>query len=127
VPVESGELIVAPDSSVVKPGSLTINTSEGSNYYVYLDSKESTKKDVAVYIKGGDTITISVPMGDFKLYYCSGQTWYGKSEKFGSATVGSVANTTLSFGINTAYTVTLYAVKNGNMGTKKVNMDNFPG
>jgi len=126
VPVESGDIIVKCDDSFAKTVSVNIHTSSGKNYYVYFDSLEDKGKDSSIYIKGGVDETIYLPGGRYTLYYCYGSTWYGKDTKFGSATVGAKGEGTITLDTFGSYDLTLYAVTQGNLSTRRVSMDNFP-
>lgn len=130
VSVSNGQYIVRPKDEQIT--YVQVKTSGSYNYYVYLkDKTHSGRNDTAVYIKGGNTVKIEVPAGKYELYYCTGETWYGKTHKFGSKTRGTKFDdildcTETSDGVY-YYEVTLYAVSGGNATTESVDMDDFPG
>ena len=136
VPVVSGEIIKAPLDDGVAP--FTAETSAGKNYYIYLkylspgDSSAwlSLRNSVSFYVEGGKTEKVYVPLGEYKVYYATGNTWYGPSDKFGSSTRTYLCDGTFIFSANGDYyegwSVTLYPVYDGNMDTDEIPLDEFP-
>lgn len=129
VSVSNGEYIVSPKDYAIS--TVTVKTSGSYNYYVYLKNLSNSNNNVGVYIKGGNDVDIEVPEGKYTCYYCVGETWYGKEYKFGSKTLASKFMEILDIDILDdnqvrGYTLTLYAVKDGNAITSDVDMDDFP-
>jgi hypothetical protein len=107
----------------------TIETS-GSGYYVVKLKDHISGVDVlCVFIHAGDTVDVDVPLGDFDLFYASGDVWYGLKCLFGDATVCSKSTSLFDFseidGYVSGWTVTLYPVYNGNMQTVSIGIDEF--
>ena len=130
VSVSNGQYIVSPKDEQIT--YVQVKTSDSYNYYVYLkDITHSGRNDTAVYIKGGNTVKINIPSGKYELYYCIGDTWYGKTHKFGSKTRGTKFDEILNCAETSEgvyyYEVTLYTVMDGNAKTEPVDMDDFPG
>ena len=145
VSVKNGEILVQPDYKCDCP--FTVKTSGSSNYYVILqyvgESKKSSssrerlavnkytyESDMAFYVKGGETVSVKVPVGIYKLWYASGDTFYGTKDFFGSKTSFNVSDDLMEFYSDSSYvygsTVTLYKVTNGNLDTRLVNRSQFP-
>lgn len=131
VSITNGKILKYPSDERVAP--LTIKTSGSNGYYIYLEdfSNSNGKNDMSFYVKGGNTVDIDVPLGKYKFYYCSGKTWYGTTNKFGSNTSYCKADDIFDFYVSGDYvyghTVTLYTVANGNMETENISEGQFPG
>lgn len=131
VPVTNGQMFKAPTGDC--PCEFVVETREGSNYYIYMDDVYGNN-DISFYVKGGNTVTKDIPLGTYKLYYCSGETWYGVNHKFGSSTVASTSDDLFEFTSSisgnyiyyTSWTVTLYRVQGGNMDTERIDLVDFP-
>jgi hypothetical protein len=104
--------------------------SSGSGYYFVKLVDVSTGADaVHLFVHGGRTIEIDVPLGSYYLKYATGQTWYGLDDFFGHETAYSKASTILTFSSDSyryrGNSVTLYRVKGGNMHTQGISKNNF--
>ncbi len=123
----SGTTRPAPSTAGVAP--LEIHTSAGSNYLVKLENSETGQKILDVFIRGGLTVNIKVPLGQYRLKYATGTTWYGYVHYFGPSTVYSKANSILHFYRDgyrvSGYTVTLYHVAGGNLSTSRIPPEQF--
>lgn len=114
-----------------KPGvaPLEIKTSAGSNYLVKLEDVVTGINVLDVFIRGGSTIELEVPLGTYLLKYAAGQTWYGYEHNFGPATGYSKADSNFRFYNDgykvTGYTVTLYQVRDGNLRTSRLAPEEF--
>lgn len=80
----SGEKSVRANLTVKAP--FEIKTSRGVNYFVKLTDSTTKIDVVTVFVRGGDTIELDVPLGTFKVKYASGNTWYGDTHLFGPDT-----------------------------------------
>ena len=131
ISVYNGQMFKTPSGEC--PCKITIKTSSGSDYYVYMDDMYGNN-DLAFYVVGGNTVTKNIPLGTYKLYYCSGSTWYGVNYKFGDNTVACTSDQLFEFTSSISgdyiyydtWEVTLYKVSNGNMSTQTIPMSNFP-
>lgn len=106
-----------------------IKTSEGSNYFLKL-SDAYTKDDVlSVFVQGGRTVTMEVPIGAYTVKYAAGSDWYGLKNLFGPKTVYSKADKAFRFEKRgneiSGYTITLYRVSGGNLHTSSINPEEF--
>ena len=85
--------------------------------------------NLSFFVYGGKTVTKSMPEGIYKLYYCSGETWYGIKNKFGKHTAYFVSDTLFQFpdGENfSGWTVTLVPTVDGNLPTDDIGKNSFP-
>ena len=107
---------------------LRIITSRGDNYYVKAVPRGGGAP-VCIFIRGGDTIDVDVPLGDYTIKYACGDKWYGEDLLFGNRTSYSKADSPFSFkrtydGVS-GYTLTLYKVQNGNLRTSTIDASSF--
>ena len=127
MPPTSGTTYRYTQAAGVAP--LEIHTSAGSNYFVKLENSATEQKILDVFIRGGSTVNINVPLGQYRLKYATGTTWYGYEHYFGPSTVYSKANSILHFyrdGYRVrGYTVTLYQVAGGNLSTSRIPPEQF--
>lgn len=128
---------VAPNGCIMKfpvddcVAPLTIKTTNYvDDYYIYLQNIINPNNDMAFFTYGGTTVNIEVPLGQYKLFYCSGKNWYGLDYKFGDETVYFCSDELLSFWEDNnfihGHTLELYKQVNGNFGTKNINASAFP-
>ena len=108
---------------------LEIKTSQGTNYLVKLEDVSSGRNILDVFIRGGSTIEIKVPLGTYHLKYAIGQTWYGYEHYFGPSTRYTKADSNFRFYDDgrslSGYTVTLYQVRDGNLSTSRLSPGQF--
>lgn len=116
-------------TSKVGVAPLEIKTSSGSNYLVKLEDVSTERDILAVFIRGGSTIEIEIPLGTYRLKYAAGKTWYGYEHYFGPSTGYSKADTNFRFyndsGRVSGYIVTLYQVRDGNLRTSSLSPGEF--
>lgn len=125
---KNGQIFKTPMSECVAPFS--IKTQGTEHYYIYLKAEIGKNNDISLFVKGGTSVEIDVPLGSYKLFYCSGSDWFGKQDKFGKDTAYYTSDNTLKFYQDGQYaygnTITLYPVYNGNLNTKNINASEFP-
>ena len=123
----SGKTQSFTNESKVAP--LTIDTSAGSNYLVKIVDYYSKQEVMTVFVQGGDSRKIQVPLGVYEIKYASGEKWYGYQHLFGDDTSYSKAENSFKFEDTgyqiTGYTITLYRVSNGNLRTSHINKSQF--
>lgn len=108
---------------------LEIESQAGSDYYVKVVNAANNVDTLAIYIRGGETIEVDVPLGNYEIRYASGNTWYGIDDRFGSETSFNKANEIFSFVQNnyqiSGYTITLYQLVDGNLQTVSIDESEF--
>lgn len=109
---------------------LKIVTRDNSNhYYVKVVDWYTKKKICTVFIRSGQSVSLHVPLGTYRLRYATGEKWYGTKLLFGPETAYSEADQQLDFDIRGeqvhGYTVELYLRPNGNLKTNKITAGNF--
>lgn len=108
---------------------LEIRSTVGSNYLVKLCDYYSGRNVLTVFVHGGRTANLDVPLGTYKIKYASGDAWYGSEFLFGPDTAYSQADSSFDFRVNgnqiSGYTLTLYTVVNGNLETSRIRAKDF--
>ncbi len=116
----NGQQAVAP---------LEIRTDSGSDYYVKVVNATNDNDTLAIYIHGGETVEVEVPLGSYEIRYASGNDWYGDKGLFGIKTSYNKADELFTFSDTgyqiSGYTITLYQVANGNLQTKSIDESQF--
>lgn len=108
-----------------------INTSPGADYYLKLVDATTGRDAVTIYVRGGQPLEVSVPLGSYRLRYASGETWRGPAHLFGPGELtsynasDSVFNFAVSGGYVNGYTVELIRQVGGNMDTRRISPSQF--
>jgi hypothetical protein len=108
-----------------------INTSPGADYYLKLVDATTGRDAVTIYVRGGQLLEVSVPLGSYRLRYASGETWRGPAHLFGPGeltsynTSDSIFNFAVSGGYVNGYTVELIRQVGGNMDTRRISPSQF--
>lgn len=107
--------------------SLTIdNTAELGDVHVTFyklsgtDLTEDGVKALSVYIKAGDSTTVYLPIGNYKMIQGIGTTWYGSDLAFGPYGFYQLSNTLVQIEANYYYTLSLYGSEDGNLPTVSI-------
>ena len=100
-------------------------------YYVVLSESTNTRlKVISVLVHPGKKVEIDVPLGNYKMFYATGEKWYGRTALFGEATRYYKANDILRFYADgdsiMGHTIELIKQVGGNLETMGVNEDEFP-
>ena len=143
--VYNGKMFITPEYECVSP--FTVIADSNTDYYIYLKyqwaptnttEKRSIKSkatypyesDIAFYLKAGQTVSIDVPIGVYKLYYATGSTFFDTKLLFGSSTRCFDSDDLLKFYADSEYyqghTITLKPVSYGNFDTDPINKSEFP-
>jgi hypothetical protein len=106
-----------------------IRTSSGGYYFIKLVDSVTGSEVLTIFVHGGLTAEVDVPLGSYEVRYASWSRWYGYNYLFGPETVYSKANEVFSFEAAgnqiRGYTVTLYKVAQGNLKTQKIRAEDF--
>jgi len=104
------------------------------NYFLKVVDFESKKTITTAFIRAGETITLDLPSGNYKLRYAAGVQWYGEQNLFGTRTrYGEVVDLTTSQPLQlkferggTAWDLGLYGCSfGGNTSSKTLNSQDF--
>ena len=108
---------------------LKIETSSKTNFFVKLISADSRETVMTVFIRGGSSVSVDVPIGSYKFMYTSGNKWFGKEHLFGPGALFQEAYKPFDFVENdnqiSGYTVSLDKVFDGNLRTKNIKGSEF--
>lgn len=106
-----------------------VKTEIGENYFIKLVDADTNKTAVTVFVRGGDSINIKVPLGAYELRSAAGDDWYGEDHLFGSHTSYSKADKVFNFYVDgpviQGNTVELINRVDGNLHTSKIDKDEF--
>ncbi len=107
----------------------SVNTAEGSNYFVKLVDPDTKTEVVTLFVRGGEWAETKVPLGNYELRYASGQDWYGEEYLFGTGTVCVRASQEFRFYQNESgfmgHTVILIKQAGGNLNTRPMALTEF--
>ena len=106
-----------------------IKSSYGGHYLVKLVDSYTQNPIMTVFVHGGMTVDVEVPLGTYEVRYASGELWYGYEHLFGAKTAYRKADQSFYFRNDGAqvsgYTISLYKVRNGNLRTSKIGKEQF--
>lgn len=106
-----------------------IKAAKGSHYLLKLVDASTHAPVMTVFVRGGTTVEIEVPLGTYEVRYASGETWYGYEYLFGQETSYNKADRTFTFKVVGnqigGFTITLYKVPHGNLHTSAIRPTEF--
>ena len=103
-----------------------IRSEAGSNYLLRLYTANEDRLMMSVFVEGGRTQPVKVPVGNFLVRVASGTRWAGYNELFvGPDTAFMRMDTVFSFEPGYSHWVTLYTVPNGNVKTVAIPRNEF--
>lgn len=129
---------------------LTVETAWTGGYYVVVDpirldwtyefegsrtdylnyQTELAKSKICFYARAESVVDLLVPLGEYRIYYATGDTWYGEDLLFGPDTQYYRCDETFLFSLNPeepwGWTLTLKTVANGNLDTTPILEQDFP-
>jgi hypothetical protein len=124
---ESGHIFSNNGNNRIAP--LEVVTQGKNAYYIKLEDAATHQTVLTFFIRPGETANVDVPLGDVKLKYATGSTWYDEEHLFGPRTTYSEAEGILSFkkenGQISGYTIELIMQTNGNLSTDEIKASDF--
>lgn len=106
-----------------------VSAPEGTHYWVKLVDASTAAPSLAMFVRGGTTAEVRVPVGTYVIKYASGKNWYGTTYLFGPDTAYGKADQTMRFWIEGnivhGHSMTLYKVLNGNLHTQTIPASEF--
>jgi len=107
----------------------TVKSAPGMNYLVKLSDSITNAPTLTIFVRGGSTVKVKVPLGTYTVKYAAGEKWYGDKNLFGPSTGYSKASDLFTFERNGSkirgYTITLYKVRDGNLRTEAISPESF--
>ena len=73
---ENGEVVRYTNSPTAAP--FEIKSDYGTNYLVKLTTASDDMPIQTIFVRGGSSVSVKVPLGTFNVKYASGQKWYCK-------------------------------------------------
>ena len=127
IPVNGAVEMYVTDEAIAPLKILTRES--GNHYFVKIVDWYTNKLICTVFICLGQSVSLDLPLGSYKLKYATGSQWYGVKFLFGKETVYSVADKKLDFEKHgdkvSGYTVELFLQPNGNLRTKRIAAEEF--
>lgn len=84
---------------------------------------------MTIFVRGGTTVSVYVPLGGYEIHFASGTTWYGYEHLFGPATRYYKAGKMFDFRDADShiqgYSITLYDVRQGNLRIIEIGRHEF--
>ncbi len=101
-----------------------------SNFLVKLTDVNTGATVMTIFVRGGQDVETTVPLGSYYVKYASGTTWYGYDHLFGDYHTGySKADEVFNFSVDgdtvRGFSITLYAVEGGNLTTSGITASEF--
>ncbi len=123
----SGNISYLTEKEAIAP--FRIVTRKPGNYFIRLEDLETKKTVQTIFVKGGETIQIDVPLGTYIFKYAVGNKWYGEELLFGDETKFYKADDTFDFKIIgdqiSGYVIELYKQVSGNLEEESISPDEF--
>lgn len=106
-----------------------ITGSLSGNYYVKLEEVGAATLPITMFIQGGETLEIEMPLGSFQMKYAVGDVWYGEEFLFGPETQYYLTEQIFDFtqdseGVS-GWPVELIDQAGGNLETTSVDPENW--
>ena len=128
---KNGTIRMRSTSQALAP--FEIRTQYGNNYLVKLEDKYTGQIILDIFVVGGNTVEINVPLGEFILKYASGKEWFGYKHRFGPNGINNKANKSFHFNREdthegyrfNGHIITLYRVVDGNLSVSEIDPDEF--
>ena len=125
--ISNGTVRLFANKDLISP--LEITTSQEANYFLKLIDVNNKKNIMDIFLIGGTTTTINVPLGTYEIKWASGSSWMGYDELFGDETSYSVADHLFNFKLTengvSGYSIILRQIRDGNLRTKKISKNQF--
>ena len=130
LPIPTTQVYLSNELGFESPARLVIKTPKGGvNYFIKLVSLNTSGNCITGFIRGGETLTIYVPLGVYELRYVCGKVWYGEKYLFGPYGSYNQADETFNFKRTgdyvVGYTVELIKQAGGNLKTVEISVFDF--
>lgn len=88
-------------------------TEKSSPTYVQIRKDSNGQIAATAFVHPGKSVTVYIPSGSYRIYYCSGPYWYGEEEMFSALGSYQKSEPTQIKGTNYYHTFTLETVQGG--------------
>lgn len=100
---------------------------DNKNYYIKLcDMLRGGKTVAKFFVRAGEELKTTIPTGNYKIKFGSGDEWYGEEELFGEySQYGESENLNFSYDgyASQGHTISFYQQVNGNLHTSDIGRD----
>lgn len=129
IPIANGQIIDAPAEEALAP--LSVVTQGKRSFYIVLEPIGDSGSPMSFFVRGDCEAEVQVPLGEYEIYYATGEDWYGKEALFGFNTAYFKCDETFLFFDDGEYyqgwTLELYTQSDGNLSTEYITAADFPG
>lgn len=121
--------VAEPSSGSILDGSeygdalITIKAANDASAYVKVVDGNSTV--VGFYVQAGDSASVAIPTGTYRVHFAQGETWYGKSNRFGKSTSYGQDDDPLRVDAGQEIIYELQHVSNGNFSMDSLKSSEF--
>lgn len=126
MPTPSTGWLQRPAGEEIAP--LAIHAQSGTNYYMKLVTP-SGYTVATMFLRAGQTLSVDVPLGTYRIRYAYGSTWYGERVLFGDETRYTELDETLSFYVSgsqaNGHEITLTKQAHGNLADRRLSPGQF--
>lgn len=134
VPTVTNITLPLPPTSVLStsydPASATCPftlIADNKNYYIKIcDTLRGDQTIAKFFIRAGEELTTTIPAGNYKIKFGSGNDWYGEEELFGPySQYGESENLNFIYDgyVSNGHTISFYKAVNGNFHTNTTGRD----
>jgi len=99
------------------------------HFYIKLVDVRTRQDAARFFVRGGERLEVTVPLGRYQLRYASGTAWYGEDKRFGPTTSYHQAQDPFSFrkffDRYSGFTVELFSQVDGNLRTDQISETAF--
>ena len=86
---------------------------------------KALSRSTEFYIRAGETVTLSVPLGTYQIYFATGEKWLGVGELYGSTTSYWQNQETILYADSMQDLIVINPTKNGYSNSKSVDAETF--
>ena len=116
-------------TSEEKIASFNVENSSVNNFFLKLISVYSQQTIMTVFVRGGYSVSVKVPVGKYYIKYTSGNFWFGDEHLFGVGAVYQIFDKTFEFQIKgnkiSGHTIILNKSFDGNLPSKYIKDSEF--
>jgi len=109
--------------------SFKIENAPESNVLIKLTNVKNGVETMKIFVRGGETIEVKVPIGEYKVKLASGENWYGDKVRFGPKTNYALFDGTFTFRVKgdqlEGHFIKLQPIVHGNLTRQSLEAKDF--
>lgn len=119
--VLSGPIFIDEDSL----SYLKVNASSEYSHVIKLYTPYTDDLVIMFFVRAGQTAKVEIPVGVYEIRVADGKKWYGVDNWFGVNTIATRHDEMYTFDQNSEWTITLFRVKDGNLTSTRIDIEDF--